>query len=87
MAETVQLKAFGRVDLDGSHRAVIEADWPENETSTGDAQSPRYIRLEHGPMSCGCLLSEVRRSGEGRIHVDRFKLWHLGSGRAARKAS
>jgi transitional endoplasmic reticulum ATPase len=78
LAETVQLKAFGRVDLDGSHRAVIEADWPEIETSNGDAQSPRYIRLEHGPMSCGCLLSECRRSKEGRIHVDRFKLWHLG---------
>lgn len=79
MAETVQLKAFGRVDLDGTHRAVIEADRPAFEPGAdGHDSTPRFIKLTHNGRSCGCLVSEVRRGAEGRIHLDRLKLWHLG---------
>ena len=77
MAEAVQLKAYGRVDLDGTHRAVVEADWPEIST-TGDDSQTTYLELESGGESCAVLLSEHRSKAEGRIYLDRYKQWHLG---------
>ncbi len=77
MAEAVQLKAYGRVDLDGTHRAVVEADWPDIPEAGDDSQTT-YLELDSGGESCAVLLAGHRSAKEGRIFLDRHKLWHLG---------
>jgi len=81
---SLQLPAYGRVDLDGTHRAVIEIDEPfENpplETDGKEApRAARFLKLIKKQKTCGCILSEVRKNGrgKGRIYLDRFKQWHL----------
>ena len=76
MADTLQLKAFGRVDLDGTHRAVIEAGWPGAE-SKGGGSGARFIEVRHADAFCGCMLSEIRPGSAGRIYLDRFKQRHI----------
>jgi len=63
------------VDLDGTHRAVIEADAPQPEGSSGS----QFLKITKSGKTCGCILSEVKKNGrgEGRIYLDRFKQWHL----------
>jgi transitional endoplasmic reticulum ATPase len=77
LAEAVQLKAYGRVDLDGTHRAVVEADWPEIPEA-GDDSRTTYLELDSDGESCAVLLGGHRTSNEGRIYLDRYKQRHLG---------
>lgn len=80
MPLTIELPACGRVDLDGTHRAVIEGDLPDLERllERGSAGGAPILILEVGTARCGCLLVEYRRTATARLFVDRFKLRHLG---------
>jgi len=75
-----RLKIFGRVDLDGTHRSIIEASIGdlEQHLETSCKDGTCFLELAAHDARCGCLLAEYRRSDDGRILVDRFKLWHLG---------
>jgi transitional endoplasmic reticulum ATPase len=75
VSETIELAAYGRVDLDGTHRAVIEADHSGLPEPDGES---RFVSVTNGQTGCGCILSEVRRTRSNKIFVDRFKQWHLG---------
>ncbi len=77
MAEQLRLKAFGRVDLDGTHRAVIEAE-REIEPFKREGGPPPLLQLEGDDRTCGCMLSELLVSSENRIFLDRYKMRHLG---------
>jgi transitional endoplasmic reticulum ATPase len=73
-----KLKACGRVDLDGTHRAIIETDLPEFEhLLTVRANQPRFLKLQNSDTVCGCILAEIRYGGSNRIYLDRFKQRHL----------
>lgn len=73
-----KLKAYGRVDLDGTHRAVIETDSIEYKSLADPAPGkPRFLKIQNGSKICGCILSEVKSSGENRICLDKFKMKHL----------
>ncbi len=78
MAEQVRLRAFGRVDLDGTHRAIIESDIPGLDTFQREGGTPPLLRLGADGEFCGCLLSRFTPSNQNRIFVDRYKLRHLG---------
>jgi transitional endoplasmic reticulum ATPase len=75
------LPAHGRIDLDGTHRAIVEADLPDLERHLRElpegAPAPTLL-LEAGNRRCGCLLAGYRRSEAPRLLIDRFKLRHLG---------
>jgi transitional endoplasmic reticulum ATPase len=67
------------VDLDGTHRAIVETDAVEFLTEAGAlGQGQRFCLAAHGGRECGCILAEVRRAPENRIHLDRFKMARLG---------
>jgi transitional endoplasmic reticulum ATPase len=76
---TLQLKVYGRVDLDGTHRAILEVDAPDlaADAAASKPGAPRFLRLRKNGRTCGCILAELRPGGEGRIFLDRFKQWHL----------
>ncbi|HUT76102.1 MAG TPA: hypothetical protein VM285_00355, partial [Polyangia bacterium] len=80
MPLTAEFQAFGRIDLDGTHRAVIEGDLPDLERllERGSPSGAPTLVLEVGKARCGCLLVEYRRNGTARLFLDRFKLRHLG---------
>lgn len=73
--EKCRLKAFGRVDLDGTHRAVVESSTGIHGEGSSNA---KYIKISNNGKSCGCILSEVKAGKADRIYLDRFKQWHLG---------
>ena len=74
----MKLEAYGRVDLDGTHRAVLETDLPDSEYLVGSSDDgPRFLKIENGGVSCGCLLAETKRGSSNRIYMDRFKQRHL----------
>lgn len=75
---SIQLKAYGRVDLDGSHRAVIETNLPDfNSSLKTPNNTPRFLKLHNAGKICGCLVSEVKRGAANRIYMDRFKQQYL----------
>ena len=81
---SMRLAIFGRVDLDGTHRAVIEGHLPELERHLEDATGACTLLLSAGETECACLLAEYRRpatasakAAAGRIFLDRFKMRHL----------
>ena len=74
----LQLKAYGRVDLDGTHRAVIECNSPEFGPLLGaDKNKPIFLKLQNGGRACGCILSEAKHSSANKIYLDQFKQRHL----------
>ncbi len=78
MRDIRRLRIFGRVDLDGTHRAIVETNLPDLlKTNQNAAQSPA-LRLSSKDRACGCILAEISSSDENRVFVDRYKLWHLG---------
>jgi transitional endoplasmic reticulum ATPase len=80
LAIGARLKIIGRVDLDGTHRSIIEADLPDLEQHLKSScdEGTCFLKLGAHDRECGVLLAEYRRCDEGRILVDRFKQWHLG---------
>ncbi len=73
-----QLKAYGRADLDGTHRVIIETDMPEFVPLMNTVhKTPQFIKLENAGKVCGCILAEVRRGSGNRIWLDQFKQRHL----------
>ncbi len=76
MNRPFELAAFGRVDLDGTHRAVIESSHPDFASSPG-TDGTVYLKLTFNGRSCGCLLAKVVAGEENRVYLDRFKQWHL----------
>ncbi len=77
MGDKVRLRAFGRVDLDGTHRAVIEADSPELEFLKREGPPP-LLKIETGSACCGCMLTELSVNSSNHIYLDRYKMRHLG---------
>ncbi len=80
MPLTAEIPAFGRTDLDGTHRAIVEGDLPNLERFLRDKTpgSAPILLLEAGDGRCACLLAEYRRTDASRLLVDQFKLRHLG---------
>lgn len=77
MGDTVRLRAFGRVDLDGTHRAVIESDNPGLEFLKRGGPPP-LLELRNGDVACGCMLTELADNATQHIYLDRYKMRHLG---------
>ncbi|MBN2716561.1 MAG: AAA family ATPase [Deltaproteobacteria bacterium] len=68
--------AYGRVDLDGTHRVIIE-------TSQKKISHPQteelFLHLKSANRSCGAVVKGIRVEAEqDRLLVDRYKLQHLG---------
>ena len=70
-------KVLGRVELDGTHRAVVEMKTPESWLSQNKEGNPRFLRLQAVNRACGCILAEMRYGDENRILLDRFKQRYL----------
>ena len=68
--------AYGRVDLDGTHRVIIETtdkdfSYPQSEAL--------FLQLRFKTRSCGAVVKGIRVAAEqNRLLVDRYKLQHLG---------
>lgn len=78
MNDAISLCIYGRVDLDGTHRAVIESNNNGLTSLRRQGGAPPILELSAGGKNCGVMLAEYRL-GEGEsIHVDRLKLRHLG---------
>lgn len=78
MNDAISLCIYGRVDLDGTHRAVIESNNKGLVSLRRQGGAPPILELSAGGKTCGVMLAEYRL-GEGEaIHVDRLKLRHLG---------
>jgi transitional endoplasmic reticulum ATPase len=74
----IQLRAYGRVDLDGSHKAIIETDLPDFKSSLKTVHNaPQFLKLQNAGRACGCMLVESKRGSANRIYLDRFKQQHL----------
>ena len=78
MRDIGRLRIFGRVDLDGTHRAIVETNLPDLSEHDQEATQDPTLRLSSEDRVCGCILSEISSSDENRVFVDRYKLWHLG---------
>jgi len=69
-----QLKAYGRADFDGTHRAIIETDFPEFMSLLSQVHNtPQFIKLENAGKVCGCILAEIKPGNTNRIWLDQFK--------------
>ncbi len=77
MAKQVRLTVYGRVDLDGTHRAIIETERSKFDPEGRDGAAP-VIELIAAGASSGVMLQEFTESRENKIFVDRYKLRHLG---------
>ncbi len=78
MRDIRQLRIYGRVDLDGTHRAIVETNLPDLSKPNQDATQSPSLRLSSEDRVCGCILAEISSSDDNRVFVDRYKLWHLG---------
>lgn len=78
LSQSIELEAYGRVDLDGTHRAVIETGRDRLAPRGEDREEPLFLGVSAGGKECGVLASEVRDSLSDKIFMDRFKQYHLG---------
>ena len=79
MSGPIRLRSVGRVDLDGTHRAIVETDAAQFLKEAGAlGLGQRFCLVSSGGRECGCILAEVRKAPENRIHLDRFKMARLG---------
>jgi transitional endoplasmic reticulum ATPase len=69
-----QLRVYGRADLDGTHRAIVETDQVLPAPLDKATESTVYIKLQRLGRSCACILSDVKHSQENILRIDRFKL-------------
>ncbi len=72
------LKICGRADMDGTHRAVVETNLPEFDTSQRFPTKTRILKIRTPKKNVAVLISEVRYGDSNKIWIDRFKQWHLG---------
>jgi transitional endoplasmic reticulum ATPase len=73
-----ELYAEGRIDLDGSHTAIIESDLLEcSLTVNENSNRPQYIKLKSAGRVCGIILVEIKKSKTNKIYLDRFKMHFL----------
>lgn len=73
-----KLKVFGRADLDGSHRAIIETKSAEFESLRNILnQNTVFLKMGSSSKSCGCILSEIKHGNANRLWLDHFKQRHL----------
>lgn len=73
-----KLKVFGRADLDGSHRAIIETKSAEFESLRNTLnQTTTFLKLQNSSKTCGCILSEIKHGNANRLWLDHFKQRHL----------
>jgi len=74
----LKLKAYGRADLDGTHRAVIETDLFEYKSLLDLVHSKtQFLKLQKGSKVCCCILSELKSCGKNKIMLDKFKMQYL----------
>jgi transitional endoplasmic reticulum ATPase len=69
-----QLRIYGRADLDGTHRAIVEADRILPARPAHAVESTVYVKLQKLGRSCACILADVKTSPENVLRIDRFKL-------------
>jgi transitional endoplasmic reticulum ATPase len=69
-----QLRVYGRADLDGTHRAIVETDRTLPVPLARASGSTVYIKLHKLGRSCACILADVKNSNENVLRIDRFKL-------------
>ncbi len=62
------------MDLDGTHRAVLETNIPELLRKSIET---RYLQVQNNKKVCGVILSEVREGNNNKIWLDGLKQWHL----------
>jgi transitional endoplasmic reticulum ATPase len=76
---SAELKVYGRIDLDGTHGAIIETDLPAFESlfKQNNNKLNQTIKLEHSKRTCGCIINELKLSSANRIYLDRFKQSYL----------
>ena len=76
----VQLISHGQVDLDGTHRAVLETEDPVvSDILNNSSDSSVFLKLSNEDSVCCCILSEVKHSAKNVIWLDRFKQQTLAS--------
>lgn len=76
----VQLTSHGQVDLDGTHRAIIETEDPVfSDILNNSSDSSVFLKLSNEDSVCCCILSEVKHSAKDVIWLDRFKQQTLAS--------
>jgi transitional endoplasmic reticulum ATPase len=70
---------FGRVDLDGTHRALVESAEPlPGEFTSAEGGPAVFVKITLGARVCACTLAKAVRGPTSRLIVDRFKqrqLW------------
>src|ERR1700679_3926822 len=69
-----QLRIYGRADLDGTHRAIVETDRILPAALAQGTESAVYMKLQKLGRSCACILAKVDTSPENVLRIDRFKL-------------
>jgi len=74
MATSLQFRVRGRLDLDGTHKAVVETDDPSlRSLQTRLPAGPLFVQLHQGGRDCCCFLAEVKEADENLLWVDRYK--------------
>ncbi len=67
---------YGRVDLDGTHRAIVETT---DKVFTFPPKEDLFMQLAFKSRSCGVVIKAIRvESDQNRLLVDRYKLQYLG---------
>ncbi len=79
MPESVRLRIYGRLDLDGTHRAIIESSHRSLEPLQREGGPPPVMRIGSGDKTCAVMLAEYRLGETDTLFVDRYKLRHLGA--------
>ena len=74
----LKVKVFGRVDLDGTHRALVELGGPlPDGLEVKQGEHAKFIRVCHGFRSCAAILVGSGTGTTNRLILDRFKQRHL----------
>jgi transitional endoplasmic reticulum ATPase len=75
---------LGRIDLDGTHRGLLECSPDEHATIHQHFDSARakdgvcYGTIRAHGRACGCIIDDVRTGVRTRLQIDRYKLRCLG---------
>ncbi|MBN2527687.1 MAG: AAA family ATPase [Deltaproteobacteria bacterium] len=70
-----EFPAYGRVDLDGTHRVIIEII---EEAFSYPKQDELFLHLKFKNRECGVVVKGIRVAAEqNRLLLDRYKMQHL----------